>query len=331
MVKKLFLSTIFLSEKCVFHFSLILLAALFLYTPIAAYAGADAPPHESVEEQLPPVQENVSDTSRTMVYGTPVAILPSYAYYVSFMHSPNISESAFTMRIAQYGVVSGCIHLQKDDFTLEKESTVKTKYLGERMEFVLDMPVIALNDGEPRYSNYDCETSHLESYIDVRLDRDELLQKGIRKFSYKTSDYDFGSYEIDLTKERLIFKGKNATGVGELWRTLWFFPKESLKLYVSGAKADLDLVQEIRDFGLARGLIPMDKAIEGYIQPYQEKHSVYFTDPRKIYMRDLTIKDDKKEVGSIGVNKTYYGPDGTEDHLKALPIHAALVLEQIVR
>ena len=134
-----------------------------------------------------------------------------------------------------------------------------------------------------------------------------------------------------MTKERLIFKGKNAHGIGKTWQTLWFFPKESLKLYVSEAKADQSLVQEIRDFGLAHGLIPMDEAIEGYMQPHQTKHSVYFTDPRGIYTKDLTRKNDKKEIGNIRVSKTYYGPGGPKDHLKAVPIYAALVLEHIVQ
>ena len=161
------------------------------------------------------------------------------------------------MRVAQYGTIAGCAQLQFGDGPVGQanpfEGQTTKKYVSDRLDIKLDLPVIANKDYDPRYTNYDCETSHLQAYVDIDLDRDVLLERNIKKFSFEANELELGNYDIDLNKDRLIFKSKPLEDTEETWLTLWFFPRGTLKLYVPEAKSDMNVVQEIRDFAVAKG------------------------------------------------------------------------------
>ncbi len=323
MVKKSSLSTI-----VVFHTLLILVTAFLLCLPISAYAGADAPPPEPTADVPQPPEE----PEGMPIFGTPVYILPTSFYAVAFLHNPNISENAFTLRVSQYGTVAGCAHLQYGKAPRGQRNPIKgkttVKYVGNGMNVMLDIPITANSDGEPRYTNHDCKTSHLESYIELELDRDELIERNIAKFSFKTQDSDLGEYDIDLSKNRIILKSKNVKGGTESWLTLWFFPKGTIKLYVPEARSDMNVIQKIRDFGVTQGLVPVENILEGYTLSHAVHNYAYFTDPKQIFLKDLSVQENNKKVGDISTSKTYYGPKGPQDEVKSLPVYASIVLER---
>ncbi len=300
-----------------FHSLLLVVAALVLCHPIAAYAGMDTP---APEAPPPPQME---------MFGTPVAIVPDGYFAISLFQYPAYSEDEFTLRLSQYGTVAGCTHLQRGggyiSATGQSMDNTTIKYISDRMEAMLDVPVIALNDGKPRYTNYDCKASNLESYVNIDLNRDRLINKNIKKFAFKTPSIDLGTYDVDIRKDRLIFKSKFANEVPEAWLTLWFFPKDTIKLYVPGAKSDHNIINEIRDFGIAHGLIPMDEVLKGYTLPHQANNYAYFTDPKRVFVRDLSLQNDTKQIGKVGITKTYQGPQGAHDRIVPMPIFANLV------
>ncbi len=325
MVKKFSLSTI-----TTFQSLLVIVTALLLCLPISAHAGADAPPSEAPPMQkahpAPPMMPQQSE-----VFGTPVAVLHDAYFGISFFQNPYISESDFTLRLSLMGTVSGCAHLQRGfapvGSNVGNTNGTTSKYVSNRLEIMMDVPAMANSDGGPRYSTHDCETSHLESYVDIPLNRDKLRNKNISQFVFRIPSVDLGAYDFDLNEDRIIFKSKYAEDVPEVWITLWFFPQNTIKLYVPSASSNINVIKEIRDFGLAHGLIPMDEELKGYTLPHQANDYVYFVDPKRIFIRNLSPSDNNKQIGEIGVIKTYHGPNGPHERMKSLPIHGNLVQE----
>jgi hypothetical protein len=326
MVKKISLSTI-----TTFHSLLVIVTALLLCLPISAHAASGEPAPETSsapETSAPPIEPELLSS-----FGTPVDILHGGFLKTSFIRNPYDSESHFTLRLSNFGAVSGCAQLQRGEgptgaVNLNKDNTT-IKYISDRMEVTLDVPELALKDYDPRYTNYDCEGSHLIVYADVHLDRDSLINKNIMKFAVKTPDVDFGVKDVDITKDRLILKSKNHN-MPESWLTLWFFPKNTIKLNVSGVNSDINLIKEIRDFGIAHGLTPMEEVLKDYTLPHQANDYVYFVDSKQIFLRELSVENNNKQVGEIGITKTYHGPNGPQERIKPLPIFANLMLEQKV-
>jgi len=327
MVNKFSLSTI-----TAFHSLLVIVAALLLCFPISAHAGADSPPSEPppAPEASPPPTEPQAMSS----FGTPIDILNDGFLTTTFLYDPQASESKFVMRLSKFSTISGCAQLQRGEGPLGEDNpnineTTK-KYVSDRLEIMLDMPDLALKDSEPRYTNHDCDMGHLEAYANVLIDRDALIKRNIKKIAVKTPDIDFGVKDIEISKERLTLKSKNE-GMRETWLTLWFFPKDSIKLYVPGASSNMSVLKEIRDFGLAHGLVPMDEVLEGYTLPHQANDYVYFVDAKRVFLRELNKEENNKQLGEIGISRTYHGPKGPQERIKPLPIFGSLVLEQTIR
>lgn len=265
-----------------------------------------------------------------------VKLLANHAFGVSFIHNSSESDSAFTMRLSQFGVVGGCGRSEdttspKDLKKFNLEDGVSTKFMTGRLEIVMSMPETFNSDDKPRYTSYDCETKNSENYVDIKLDRDELIKKKVKAFGFKTTLMDLGSYDIEINKDRLIFKAKRFDGSGEEWQELWFFPKNTVALSIPGAKTGQDLKMDIRDYGRAHGLIPMDEELEGYTSPSSALNSIYFNDPKRIYARQLSAKNNNIKVGDITNQRTFYGPNGPEQRPYLMAVHATLPLKRIVQ
>ncbi|MFP4387272.1 MAG: hypothetical protein ACLFP8_04480 [Alphaproteobacteria bacterium] len=312
---------------------LIALVALFLSISFSAQAGTD-------ETQEPKAPTHTTATQTKL--GTPVDILANFIYAVTFLHNPSVSESDFLMRISHIGDVAGCIHLQGKTYPGahgkrvakpgSKISSADIEYVGHNLFIELTMPTIAMSDGQPRYTNYDCEVSHATSYVDIPLNRDELIEKNIKKLMFKTTRMDLGQYEIDINKDRLIFKGIGGQTLGKVWQTLWFFPRNTVKLYAPGATSR-DVTRQIYNFGKKHALTPMNEVLDGYRLPLEIKNHLYFIDTQEIYTKGLSTKtkeDNIKKVGNIKDYKSYDGPEGRKTFITPLPLYATLVEERIV-
>ncbi len=317
MVKKLFFF------KTTFFCSLLTIAtALFIYSSSTANAKPTTTPKTNKSEEA------------TETFGTPVKILADGFFAISFFQQPVVSENKFTIRLSHFGTVEGCAHLQRGfgsvGSKMKNINRTGVRYVGNHMEFMLDVPMIANNDGEPRYTNYDCKSSSLEAYVDLPLNRDTIIKRKITQLIFKTPYLDLGTYDIDISKDRIIFKSKLSNNNPEDWLTLWFFPKNTIKLYVPEASSTMNVIQEIRDFGLAHGLFPMDEVLNGYALPNEANNYVYFSDPRNIFLHELSTEDSSKQFGKIRVSKTYYGTNGLYERTKLLPIYGTLITEQKV-
>lgn len=288
---------------------------------------------------IAPSHSYASEAGKDMP-GAPVNMLSARAFYVSLSQNPQSSEGEFTMRLSKRGAVSGCAHAQEQKPDPKKirpwkelrdgENNVGIKYIGKHARFMLLMPEITNADEEPRYTNYDCDTNYMDAYVDVPLDRDTLLKKGIKEFNFKTPDLDFGSYEIEVNKEALTFKGTNKRATQTAWLTLWFFPKDTIKLHVPGAKTGGNVLQKLHAFAANHDLTPMEEILKGYHLPPHAQDYAYFVDKNHTFTKELDVQNNTIEIGNISISKTYYGPNGPEEKMTELPIHASLVFENSV-
>lgn len=257
-----------------------------------------------------------------------ISLFPENWYEMSFFNNPRQSESIFTIRLFYHGVAAGCGHMkdltsEKDQKRYEFKNGISTDIVNGTLKVLISQPTLVESDEDPRYTNYDCDIQHNESYVDLKLSRDAMIRKKIKAIGIKNvKTGDFGDFDIDINKERFIFKGKSPHG--ESWQTLWFFPKNTVILSAPKASAGIDVKEQIKTFAAARGLVPMENVLDGYKLPVTAHNYMYFNDPRGVYANKLNEEQNDLVAGTITATKTYYGPNGPQEEPYTLELHARL-------
>jgi len=298
---------------------LLLSLLLFLFaSPLALHSTAYAHSSGNTSEE-----EKESDDFR-------ISLFPENVYEIAFFHEPQKSESKFTMRLYYLGVVAGCAHM--DDMTSEKDQEkhnfingISTKITNGTLKVIISQPAISDSDENPRYTNYDCDIKHNESYVDLEVDRDMLIKKKIKKIGFKNiKTTDFGNFEIDVNKDRFIIKTPSEHG--EVWQKLWFFPKNSVMLIAPKAKSNVNVLEQLKEHGAKYGLIPMDKVLDGYKLPITAKNYIFFADPKGKVAPKIKPENNSYDLGTVTATKTYYGPSGAKEEPYEIDVMAKLPL-----
>lgn len=238
------------------------------------------------------------------------------------------------MRFQAVGVVAGCAtmkkgHLSKADKEQYKniKDGAQVDYLGKKVRVAILDTQLKISDKDPRYGNHDCTKSHNISYVDIDFDRDDLIKKGTNKLELKSVKYgNFGEHELDVNKDRLIFKVK--TSEGEYWPTFWFFPSNSITLYATGAKQGENVTELIREFGISHGLIPMEDVLDGYNLPHTALSHVFFADPTGKFINRLNEDNQSAFVGKIKPTRTVYGVDGPREESYGVDLHVSYAVQE---
>ncbi len=247
------------------------------------------------------------------------SLFPRNVYTVQFFNNPNVSESKFTLRLASYGEVAGCASMT--------EPELETQMVSGRLKLKVTDSEVILNDEDPRYSPYDCETKNNRSFFDVELDRDELISKKIKKVKLKSEEYgDFIEADIDINEDRIEFITKSSAGSHMV--TFWFFPDNAVVLTAPQAKSNQDVKALIRDFGIAQGLTPMENRLEGFELPYTAKNYVMFTDQNNAVINQLETVDARVQLGDITPLRTVHSINGQSEEPYALPVFASVPKQQ---
>jgi len=273
---------------------LLLFSALFIGAPYTIATAQDSGEREEVEIEYD------SDS-----------LLPRSFYTIEMFNNPSVSESKFTMRLASYGEVSGCADMSK--------STVTKKETFEKVGLEVRDSEIRVRRRQTRYTNYDCDTKQLKSFVDVELDRDELIENKIKKISLTSKKYgDFSEAEIKVTKEKIEHK-VTANGTVHM-TTFWFFPQDAVALVAPNAKQGQDIKESIRAFGEKNGLISIEESFKGYELPHNANNYVMFNDPQGAFANKVESPGKFAPAGSITLARTVYGPNGAEEEPYTTPI-----------
>lgn len=237
------------------------------------------------------------------------------AYTVEFRDEPLNSISKFTMRIASFGQASGCASMTK--------SKVTTKDALEAVSIEVKDSEIKLDNKKPRYSNHDCEIKQQRSFFDVVLDRDDMINKGIKQIKLTSEKYgEFNSSDVEVSEEKFVLKIK--TGDGNLHLTHWFFPENTVILSTPYAKSDADTRELIEKFAKRQGLLPAAKHFEGYIPPHHVKNHAIFIDRWNRVMQHLDNPEEQNVIGSITPTRTVYGVNGPVEEEYNLDVYAKM-------
>lgn len=306
-------------QKLFFSFLFTLFAVSFLLnTPAnAQYSGGNTSTEEKMDEEFR------------------ISLFPEDTYGVAFFHEPLKSDKTFTLRLFYYNTVSGCAHME--DLTKEEDQEkynfvngVTTKIVSGTFEVIISQPGLIDSDDHPRYTNHDCEINHNDSYVDIKIDRDFLIKKKIKKIGFNNIyTADFGDFDIDINEERFILKTPSPEG--ELWYKLWFFPKNSVVLLVPLAKLGVDVKDKLKDFAAKRGLVPMDQVLDGYTLPHSAHNYMFFNDPKGVFASKLSEENNSLNAGTINATKTYYGPGGTKEESYSMDVIAKLPLVRKIK
>lgn len=289
----------------------LLLSAAFSFLALSAFAPTTASADDVKAYQ---VSKYNGATATVEITDNPVSLIPRYGYEVRFYNNPNISESDFTLVLSSPTSVSGCTHMS--------EAKLKEERVNSRIKLNITDSEIALDD-DLRYATNDCDIKHNRSFFEVKLNRDDLIENGVKKIALESKRYgEFTTSDIDVNEQRIEFRAKS--GNYESLITFWFFPKNSVILHTAQSKLGLDVKDQIREFGLERGLIPLDEEMKGFELPHNAMNYVFFKDPKSVYVRQLSEVGEHVDAGMITATRTVYTSSGPTDEPYRLNLMATL-------
>ncbi|PCJ02732.1 MAG: hypothetical protein COB14_01870 [Alphaproteobacteria bacterium] len=245
--------------------------------------------------------------------GTITNLLSRSYYKVRFFNTPHLSDNTFTMRLYALGKVSGCAHTTGSYVEIDRATdTLKVEVVESE---------VLLDDKEPLYSNHECEIKQNESFFDVLLDRDQLIEDEIEHISLKSREY--GDYQtVDIKVKKDSIKLTVPSQRQEYNTTFWFLPKNTVVLETPNAKNRDDVRDAIRKFGMENGLTPVEKVVKDYQFQHDLHNYVVFSDTEGRFTKGLDSLDARIPVGKVTLSKTRYGANGPVEELYDLKVIA---------
>lgn len=241
-------------------------------------------------------------------------LVPRGVYMVNVQRASDGAPGDFIMHGSNIGTVSGCI-----DVT---EPEVKVVFTMNKVEISLEKDSeFELKNDEVRYGTYSCDIKTRTATFDVRLNRDELIDRNIKSIGVKSKTY--GMYtdtKINPSKDKIEFSSQSTAG--SYFETFWFYPSNTVILHTPGAKRDQDVGPLIDKFAESKGLVPLSKTLKGFTLPDTAMNIKYYTDPRGSVIHQLSAPDDNVKVGMLTAQRTFYGSDGALTQSYTLDVYA---------
>ncbi len=247
---------------------------------------------------------------------------------VEIYNDPRESVSDFVIRLANPGQYSGCAIMVDGSYETEFKNE-GAKIIGTEMELELL--------GKPRYSNHDCVAKENISFLDIPMNRDQLIQDGVNAITIETNYGNYGTYELIVSKEKIdiivpyapqrpgenqaISPNKQALNKDYTLR-FWFFPKNAVLLSTPHAKLGVDVREHLHDFAKKRGLVPLEEVFAEYKSPYHANHYAIFTDPNGLVTNQLGNKD-STVMGTINVTRKAFDINGPKEQVKTIEVRAS--------
>lgn len=254
---------------------------------------------------------------------------------VEIYNNPEESISDFTVRLANPSQYSGCAHMIDGDATTEIQGGIAKSNITET-EIQLAH--------HPRYTNHDCVIKQNISFIDIPMNRDELMQGGITTLAFSSNYGDLGSYEILVSEEKIDIiipytpskpgenqkiTTKQAPMNKDYTLRFWFFPKNSVMLSAPHARLGTDVREHLNKFAQKRGLVPMEKVFEGYEVPRNSNHYALFTDPNGLVTNQLGNRK-TTILGTIDITRKAFDINGPKEQVSPIEVRASypIAMEQ---
>lgn len=276
------------------------IASLFAFSPSVSFA-----------------QSSKDSAHRTPKKAEPRrGLLPRNYYLTQFFHVPGDPENIFYMRLMHDGGVSGCFNITNPRY----------KIINNANQINLDVvdQEIYIRRRQPRYSNHDCKIKHANSIIDIRLDRDEMIENDVKRIVLTSArGGTFPAADIKLTKQKLELTVPNLDA--SFIDYFWFFPDNAVILHAPQAKqGDQQVVALLKEYGVSQGFTPMSEVLDGYTDPDAAYNYAMFVDTRGSVRNQLNTTIDQLPIGRIKPVRQIHGPNGPYDEPYEIEVFASL-------
>jgi|GEM_PF-5890937 len=242
---------------------------------------------------------------------------------VSLFRDPDLMPENFVVRVApRKGSISGCPTFK--NFSYETSYASKT--------FKIEILGISVDNSEFPYYN-SCRNKVQNPVADIVVNKDDLIERGIEQLNIVNEDSSqtlemiideqmvtLGPCDEECIQSGLItlFPGDKKTGTNVVKKQavygvknpmkLWFYPAETMLLYVPGAKTDsAQLQKKVRGFAKHMGLTPMEDIYLDFKSPLVKSDYFYYVDESGKYSDQA---DNGGTLGMITLDKTAFRLNG---------------------
>lgn len=223
-------------------------------------------------------------------------------------------DGDFNMHFTNIGVVSGCVGVTEPEINLVFTQKKLDISIEEDAEF-------ELRNQDRHYGAYSCDIETHTLSFDIRLNRDDLMERNIKAIGIISKKYGrYSNVEVDISKERIIFQAKSPGGSS--YETFWFYPANTVILHTPSAKSGQDNGPLIDAFAEKNGLIPLSDTLKKFERPSWIKNVKYYTDPGGKILNQVASAERDLQVGTIYPTKTMYGADGPAEQPYDLAVYA---------
>lgn len=225
---------------------------------------------------------------------------------ISFVRKEDLAPGQFALRVAFPVATSGCSQFNNPYY----QTTTQPPLMTVNIE-----PPVLVNKSRARYAHYECDTSMRTPYADIYFSKEHILSNGITTIALQDDMYklrkdfilnmneSFVEFVPASDHDRLlnVFRPQNLTYKIDAMKH-WFYPDNTVVLYVPMAENDSDLHQEIHSFARSKALVPLEDKLAGFRKPITKPNHFYF-----VANRDMDIAKNGYKLGTIKTTKTEYG------------------------
>lgn len=238
------------------------------------------------------------------------SLLPKGAAALQLVRPRESLDGDFILRIASPFPVTGCVVMEPPAVQIEENPPVLSLTVTEGGAYA---------DHSKRNPQYECSTGLNLSYADVLLNRDDLIDDGINRIMIQGKGTAAKTLDVDINEHRVILRNPGAELVH------WFYPDNTVTLYVPALKGAQDVKEEIRKLGISKGLVPLDSVIKNFAprRDFGSTH-VYFVDPAGLLSREIKVAGGPVLAGKAQSYEIFHGPQGEYKRPKDVQVYARL-------
>jgi hypothetical protein len=291
-----------------------------------AAAEEESPEKESAEKKPkgfdetegPVSKSNTPDKPKKTTKAPDLGLNTGSTFAVNFVRTSGASFDEATLRISMPVLVNGCVKV--------KMVPAKVQQLGSNLSITVEKPEVRLSK-EPRYSQHSCGMKASGASVDVKINRADLMENGIKQIALKSKGSGGDTYYVEATHDNLtlipkstqIFKPNDSVSMPDPL-SYWFYPANTVVLSVSRIAGDLS--PEIRQLAHNKGMVGLDDTIAGFEQPAGQ-NKLYFVDQSGATVAKIK-EGGTTSVGQIPETQIFSGPQGEYEKQVGLDVMAHL-------
>lgn len=257
------------------------------------------------DKKYRPVPENYDELDK------PRSVIGKGLLVYAVIRVPDGDPGDFILRVATPFPVSGCAEIEDPEIEMTENPPALDLVVKE---------ATAIAKKGIRYAHYECDAGARYAFTDIPMNRDELMENGIKKLTMRNDDgLRYHGLELDVHKEYIEITGKYNAG------KFWFYPEGTVMIAAPAVTGKQDVSDDIIRAARAKGLMPLTDVLTDYEPDERIKNStVYFVDPTGLLTREIKVAGKPVFFGNIKVDKIFNGPQGEYKRPSEMQLYAKI-------